>query len=74
MVRYVGRALKGRGLARRLGEQLRASSHVGTLLRKPDANVYVVPLADPDAWLAPSLELLLQWYLRDDGLLNRKRS
>jgi len=34
----------------------------------------VLALEDEDAWLAPSLELLLHWRTRGDGdLFNKKR-
>jgi len=74
-VRYVGRALKGNTLAGRLGEHLRArTGDICRALSHPGAQIVVFSLTNDDAWLAPSLELLLQARLRDAGFLNRKRS
>ena len=77
VARYVGRALKGRGLAGRLREHGRAKplTDIGGVLSHQDLRILVVPLQDESAWLAPSLELFLHWWLRDDGtLVNAKRS
>lgn len=74
-VRYVGRALKGGGLAGRLRRHIRSNSSFATdLAGDSPVRLAVWPLHDDDAWLAPSLELLVHWCTRGDGdLLNLKR-
>jgi hypothetical protein len=77
-VRYVGRALKGQGLRRRLREHFRAPaghSRTSSILHGEDAHVIVLALEDEDAWLAPSLELSVMATFRNRyPLINRKRS
>ena len=74
-VRYVGRALKGQGLALRVWEHIRGDKRftINTESAEPPRLV-VLALEDDDAWLAPSLQLLLHWRTRGDGdLFNKKR-
>lgn len=74
VVEYVGRALKGQGLAARLREHARAKPFSGAAEGTERRSAAVVALPDDFAWLAPSLELWLHWKIRDDGgLLNKKR-
>jgi hypothetical protein len=74
VVEYVGRALKGQGLASRLREHARAAPFAGADDGAANRSVAVIPLPDDLAWLAPSLELWVHWKVRDGGgLLNRKR-
>ena len=75
VVRYVGRALKGQGLATRLREHVRANPNLtSSQAGQRTWQIAVVALDDDWAWLAPSLELWIHWKVRDDGgLLNLKR-
>ena len=76
-VEYVGRALMGQGLGKRLTHHLRVNRVCREAANPTDAvPIIVLPLVDDDnnAWLAPSLELLVLHWVRWDGLLNKKRS
>jgi hypothetical protein len=75
--RYIGRALKGQGLRKRLSEHRRAptDSAIRALISSPASSVRIVALPDGLEWLAPSLELFLHWQLREHAdLINKKRS
>lgn len=73
--RYVGRALFGQGLATRLWEHIRVDTRFQmNASGDGDPQLAIYALADDDAWLAPSLELLLHQLLRDtQPLWNKKR-